>query len=79
MSKQALDDLGVAIAEAGYNWTPRMRSAYEKGIRKDNWVSLTRSEAAALWADAHDIDGKRIWTPSQLFEEIDRRLRERNT
>lgn len=45
----------------------------------DNWVGLTRSEAAALWADAHDIDGKMIWTPSQLFAEIDRRLRERNT
>ena len=45
---------------------------------RSNWIGLTRSEAANLWADAHDIDGKMIWTPAQLFQEIDRRLRERN-
>lgn len=27
----ALDALGVAIADAGYTWTPEMRAAYEKG------------------------------------------------
>lgn len=26
-----LDALGVAIADAGYTWTPEMRAAYEKG------------------------------------------------
>ena len=46
---------------------------------RSNWVGLSRSEAANLWADAHDIDGKMIWTPAQLFQEIERRLRERNT
>jgi len=28
----ALDALGVAIADAGYTWTPAMRDAYERGI-----------------------------------------------
>lgn len=26
----AVDALGVAIADAGYTWTPEMRSAYER-------------------------------------------------
>ena len=29
----ALDALGVAIADAGYTWTPEMRAAYEKGMK----------------------------------------------
>ena len=29
--RAALDALGVAIADAGYTWTPEMRAAYEKG------------------------------------------------
>jgi len=29
----ALDAFGVAIADAGYAWTPEMRSAYEKGTK----------------------------------------------
>lgn len=27
----ALDALGIAIADAGYEWTPAMRKAYESG------------------------------------------------
>lgn len=27
-----LDALGVAIANAGYVWTPEMRAAYERGV-----------------------------------------------
>lgn len=27
-----LDALGVAIADAGYTWTPEMRAAYERGV-----------------------------------------------
>ena len=42
------------------------------------WVGMTDEEAADLWADAHDIDGKMIWTPEQLFDEIDRKLQEKN-
>lgn len=28
--RKKLDDLGVAIADAGYTWTPAMREAYER-------------------------------------------------
>lgn len=31
--RAALDELGVAIADAGYTWTPAMRTAYEKGTK----------------------------------------------
>lgn len=39
----ALDKLGLAIANAGYVWTPEMREAYEEGIKKQ-WVGLTDDE-----------------------------------
>lgn len=29
---KAVDDLGLAIADAGYTWTPGMRKAYEKAF-----------------------------------------------
>ena len=58
----------------------------EKGLVADvkeppkrKWVKLTKEECADIWADAHDIDGKMIWTPEQLFDEMDRRLKEKNT
>jgi hypothetical protein len=44
MSKKSLDALGVAITNAGYTWTPEMRSAYEKGIRESEWAGLTDEE-----------------------------------
>jgi hypothetical protein len=44
MSTKSLDALGVAITNAGYTWTPEMRSAYEKGIRESEWVCLTDEE-----------------------------------
>ena len=58
----------------------QVRKTTPEHIKKicNNWIGLSRSEAANLWADAHDIDGKMIWTPAQLFQEIERRLRERN-
>lgn len=31
--RAALDELGVAIVDAGYTWTPEMRSAYERGTK----------------------------------------------
>ena len=31
----ALDALGVAIADAGYTWTPEMRTAYEGAANQD--------------------------------------------
>ena len=48
MKTKALDELGVAIANAGYDWTPEMRSAYEKGIRESKWVGLTVEEVLNL-------------------------------
>lgn len=41
-----LDELGLAIANAGYTWTPEMRKAYEKGVRKQKkeWVGLTEKD-----------------------------------
>jgi hypothetical protein len=40
-----LDELGMAITNAGYTWTPEMRKAYERGVReqekKREWVGLT--------------------------------------
>ena len=50
-----------------------------KFVRQKEWVGLTKDEAADLWADAHDIEGRMIWTPEQLFKEIERRLKEKNT
>lgn len=38
---KAVDDLGIAIAEAGYEWTPAMREAYERATRH---VALTLYE-----------------------------------
>ena len=49
MSTKALDELGVAIANAGYDWTPEMRSAYEKGSRKSKWVGLEDEEAWGVY------------------------------
>ena len=48
MSTKALDELALAITNAGYEWTPEMRSAYEKGIRESKWVELTISEVIQL-------------------------------
>ena len=31
--KESADELGVAIADAGYTWTPAMRKAYRKATR----------------------------------------------
>ena len=41
-----LDELSLAITNAGYTWTPEMRKAYEKGVRKqkNEWVGLTDEE-----------------------------------
>jgi hypothetical protein len=41
-----LDELGMAITNAGYTWTPEMRKAYEEGVRQEKreWVGLTDEE-----------------------------------
>ena len=59
--------------------------AIEKGLVADvkeppkrKWVKLTKEECADIWADAHDLEGKMIWTPVKLFDEITRKLKEKN-
>jgi hypothetical protein len=48
-----LDELGLAITNAGYTWTPEMRKAYEKGVRqqKKEWVGLTDEERLKISLD----------------------------
>ena len=72
MSKQALDALGLAITNAGYTWTPEMRSAYEKGIRESEWVGLTDEEVEA-WRGNYDF------FDSALVREVEAKLKEKNT
>ena len=43
----ALDKLGLAIANAGYTWTPEMREAYEKGIKEFESIRAEALEEAA--------------------------------
>jgi len=32
--KEKLDELGLAIVDAGYTWTPAMRKAYERKVKE---------------------------------------------
>ena len=49
----ALDKLGLAIANAGYTWTPEMRKAYEKGIKEFEAIRAEALEEAAKVADQY--------------------------
>jgi len=40
----ALDKLGLAIANAGYTWTPEMREAYEDGVEEFEAIREARAE-----------------------------------
>lgn len=73
MSKKSLDALGVAITNAGYTWTPEMRSAYEKGIRESEWVGLTDDEKHEL-NDALNLQGR-----FPIIEAVEAKLKEKNT
>ena len=76
-----LDELGMAITNAGYTWTPEMRKAYEKGVRQQRreWVELTPEEGAEIWADCHDLEWKRLFPPKEIVKRISDKLREKNT
>jgi hypothetical protein len=65
-----LDELGMAITNAGYTWTPEMRKAYEKGVRIQNrgWVGLTDEDLALCKSDEFIIFAK----------EIEAKLKEKN-
>jgi len=73
MSKKSLDALGVAITNAGYTWTPEMRSASEKGIRESEWVGLTHEERHQL-NDVLNLQGR-----FPIIEAIEAKLKEKNT
>jgi hypothetical protein len=75
MNKEALDDLGVAIADAGYTWTPEMRSAYEKGVRKE-WVGLTDEDLKPLCDEWKIMYG---WYVNDFARAIEAKLKEKNT
>lgn len=68
MKLSALDELGLAITNAGYTWTPEMRKAYEKGIKKQ-WVGLTDDEIWDLYTDRGNIFARLI----------EAKLKEKNT
>jgi hypothetical protein len=74
-----LDELGMAITNAGYTWTPEMRKAYEKGVRIQNrgWVGLDEDEVAQAMYRADAI----ITGPMQqrFAKEIEAALKAKNT
>lgn len=80
MKLSALDELGMAITNAGYTWTPEMRKAYERGVREQEkeWVDLTPEEGAEIWADCHDIEWKRLVPPKEIVQRISDKLKEKN-
>ena len=72
MSTKALDELGVAIANAGYDWTPEMRRAYEKGIRESKWVGLEDEEKQYL-NEVLNLQGR-----FPIIDAIEAKLKEKN-
>ena len=46
--------------------------------KKRKLIMLNKEECADIWADAHDIEGRMIWTPAQLFDQIMNRIKEKN-
>ena len=75
MSIKALDKLGGAIVDAGYDWTYDMRKAYEDGIKQSQWKGLTEDETDGLIHLATYMDETDLWHLVSLVEE---RLKEKN-
>ena len=59
------------------DWTNETENGFSGG-KKRKLIMLTKEECADIWADAHDIEGKMIWTPAQLFEHIMYKIKEKN-
>ena len=68
-----LDELGMAITNAGYTWTPEMRKAYEKGVRIQNrgWVGLTDEEKCEVY-EIQEMN----WDAG--YKHIEAKLKEKN-
>lgn len=59
------------------DWVNRIENGFsDKGRSK--LIVLTKEECADIWADAHDIEGRMIWTPARLFEHIMNKIKEKN-
>jgi predicted Fe-S protein YdhL (DUF1289 family) len=43
------------------------------------WINLTDEEAAEIWGDTHDIDGRLLVNPKEIVKRIETQLREKNT
>ena len=75
MNTKALDELGLAITDAEYGWTPEMRRAYEKGVRENKWAGLTVEEVLNLLPSSEwKADVTLIFVKA-----IEDKLREKNT
>jgi hypothetical protein len=68
-----LDELGMAITNAGYTWTPEMRKAYEKGVRqqKKEWVGLTDEEVNEIYIE-------NLTTANNFVRAAEAKLKEKN-
>ena len=74
--RAALDALGVAIADAGYTWTPEMRSAYEKGEMSSSYGRLA---AIRDYWTPRDEDARaevRVTDLNEVLREIERLKKE---
>lgn len=68
MGTKSLDELGLAITNAGYTWTTEMRKVYEKGIKESEWQGLTDEDLSVC--DEDGVILARYW---------EAKLREKNT
>ena len=59
------------------DWANQTENDFSGGKNR-KLIMLNKEECADIWADAHDIEGKMIWTPAQLFEQIMNRIKEKN-
>ena len=72
---QRLDEYATRVVETYEDGT---YTTEQTPIPRRKLIMLTKEECADIWADAHDIEGKMIWTPAQLFEQIMNRIKEKN-
>jgi len=75
MGTKSLDELGLAITNAGYTWTTEMRKVYEKGIKESEWQGLTDEEIIVATVP---IDNRKSGWVLDLSRAIEAKLREKN-
>lgn len=79
MKLSPLDELGMAITNAGYTWTPEMRKAYERGVREQEkeWAGLTDEELSLAIADAWGRRVTRYYQYEAFYKDVDAKLKEK--